>query len=392
MSTPTGARVVCFSNVYDPAYCRSRGGEVEENLIWVKSWALFQCLEKAAEREVIVLSAPPRALVRLGSAWVPAFETRFGKFRQFFCTAWDLPKIRLPFVWISYAWNALRKTRAGDVIVINNFELIYILAARLVSLVRPVTFLLDYEDGKHLIDQSWPRMISSAAEWLGRGLIRGAVLAHPALQERLPAGIPTEVVPGFMPETPTVSTAPPVPPIRFLYSGSMDSTRGLDLLLEALPLLPEAGWRLEISGTGLLREHVAAVAAEPRWLNKITYHGVLPRSEYETLMATCHVGMNCQRSTDVISSVTFPSKVFTYLSAGLKVLSSEASWVRQICGEACSYYQEETPAALAAAMQEVLANHWTEAQREAVEALRSRHTIEGTTQRIHRLLASLGLV
>jgi hypothetical protein len=165
----------------------------------------------------------------------------------------------------------------------------------------------------------------------------------------------------------------------------------VDLLLAALPELPDTSWQLEISGAGPLAEQVAAVAAEPRWKGKVTFHGTLPGTAYTALIASCHVGLNCQRRFDSISDVTFPSKIFSYLSAGLAVLSSEAGCVRQICGEACSYYTKETPQALAAAMQGLLPSRETAGQRAALETLRREHSIEGTAQRLRHLLTSIGV-
>ena len=108
------------------------------------------------------------------------------------------PKLCFPFSWLSYALHVLKHARDGDILVLDNYELIYVLAARLVSLFRRVMIILDYEDGKHLIDEGWVKLLSGAAEKLGRGLLDGALLAHPALGARLPAELPKVVVPGFV--------------------------------------------------------------------------------------------------------------------------------------------------------------------------------------------------
>ena len=42
--------------------------------------------------------------------------------------------------------------------------------------------------------------------------------------------------------------------------------------------------------------------------------------------------------------------LFRSLSAGLEVVSTEASGVRQLLGDACTYLEEETPHALAEVM------------------------------------------
>src|SRR5439155_27190358 len=142
--------------------------------------------------------------------------------------------------------------------------------------------------------------------------------------------------------------------IQLLYSGSLDHTRGVDLLLHAVELLPSHGWHLHVSGSGPLTEDMRAFAQRPEWSRKVTMHGALIADAYSRLLRSCHVGINAQRSSDPIAGVTFPSKVFTYLSNGLLVVSSTASEVKSICGSACHYYEDETPKALAQALAETI--------------------------------------
>jgi glycosyltransferase involved in cell wall biosynthesis len=154
--------------------------------------------------------------------------------------------------------------------------------------------------------------------------------------------------------------------------------------------LPENGWRLDITGHGPLAETVACFANEPRWRDKVTFHGALPPDAFNRLLAGCHAGLNCQRSSVPISEVTFPSKVFTYLAAGLLVVSSRASGVEAVCGAACLYYAEETPASLAAALKTVIENFSAVRQKLDVSAVFERYTPEATTLRVKRLLLAAG--
>jgi glycosyltransferase involved in cell wall biosynthesis len=382
--------IVCLSNVYDENYHRARGEDIERCIGVVKRRDLFQCLAAATGREVIVLSSPPKPKDRRKPRWLPAVETKFSNHRQFFCANWDAPKLRIPLAWFFYARQVLRHTRSGDLVLIDNYEFIYIVAARVLQLFRRVTFILDYEDGKHAIERSWTRVLGWLAETGGRGLIRGAFLATPALGERLPDSVPKETVPGFVPDQPPPKPGATDGPIRLLYSGGLNDERGIDLLLESLPHLPENGWRLDITGHGPLAEPVARFANEPRWRDKVTFHGALPPDDFNRLLAGCHAGLNCQRSSTPISEVTFPSKVFTYLAAGLLVISSRASGVEQVCGAACLYYAEETPASLAAALKTVIENFSAVRQKLDVSAVFERYTPEATTLRVKRLLLAAG--
>lgn len=389
---PNPARVVCLSNVYDQHYHELRGEEIARCLTLQKRRDLFRCLEQATGRKVVVLSAPPKALRRSQGKWLQPVETLFSSHRQFFCANWDVPKLRIPLSWFFYARHVLRHTRSGDLVVIDNYEFIYIVAAWWLKLFRQMTFILDYEDGKHLIDRSWSRVLSGVAEWAGRPLIRAALLAHPAMGSRLPPRVVTEVVPGFIPQKIHAITRNPVSEVHFLYSGSLDRVRGVDLILEALQFLPREGWRLELSGDGELRESVAKMAQNSEWRGHLTYHGVLSTEANNRLMATCHVGLNCQRKSDPVSDVTFPSKVFTYLASGLLVLSSQASAVEPLCGNACFYYAEESPQSLAAAMRAVMDNFSGIRRQLDMTGVSERYSIEATTSRVRQLLQTLGVV
>ena len=390
--TSTPPRIVCLSNVIEQSYHDLRGEKIIPCLSWGKRRDLFKCLEMASGKEVVVLSSPPKALERRGGRWLKPVETRFSTHRQLFCANWDAPKVRVPLAWFFYARHVLRHTRSGDLIVMDNYELLYVIAAWLVRLLRRVTFVLEYEDGKHLIDRGWPRLLCAMAESAGKPLMRGALLAHPALGNRLPETTPKALVPGFIVPRKSSGACWPDAAVRFLYSGSLDEPRGVDLLLEALPHLPERGWHLDITGSGPLVEQVARFAREARWAGKVVFHHSLPAEAYNRLVNTCHVGLNCQRSSDPISEVTFPSKVFGYLSAGLLVISSRASGVEQICGKACLYFGEETPEGLARAMTETTEDFAAARQRADVRDVSRFYSLEGTVPRLKRFLEEVGFL
>ncbi len=390
MAEPTHPRIICLSNVFDQHYHDLRGEKIDRSLSSIKRQVLFQCLEKASGREVIVLSAQPKAAERRAGKWLPPLETKFSTHRQFFCANWDVPKLRVPLSWIFYACHVLRHTRSGDVVVIDNYEIIYVFAAWWLKLFRRVTFILDYEDGKHLIDRSIWKLLSGLAETAGRPLLSGATLAHPALGRRLPPALPTELVPGFVPENIPAYHDRTGPEVRFLYSGTLDGPRGVDLLLEAVKLLPAQGWHLDITGYGPLAESISCFVSDARWRGRLEYHQSLPPDAYERLLAACHAGLNCQRTSDPISGVTFPSKVFSYLSAGLVVISSKASDVDKICGKACLYYDEETPQSLAAAMNEAVADLAAVCQRLDRTEVTRRFSVEATAARLQKFLQTVG--
>jgi glycosyltransferase involved in cell wall biosynthesis len=386
---------MCLSNVYDQHYVDLRGEATIPSLSSAKRRDLFGCIEAATGLEVIVLSSPPKALQRRRALWLRAIETKFSHHRQLFCANWDAPKIRIPCSWIFYALHVRRHVRNTDIVLFDNYEWIYVLAAWIARLPHRVRFVLDYEDGKHAIDRGFSLLLARLAEALGRPLLSAALVAAPALQKRLPRSIPAEFVPGFysVPNFDSQDTSSKSDTLRFLYSGSLDKVRGVDLILAALELLPASGWQLHITGAGELEEQVRERANQSNYLNHLVFHATLSPNLYNQLLRKCDVGLNCQRSNDPISEVTFPSKIFTYLSAGLVVLSSRASEVPSTCGDACSYYDDETPTSLADAMRQMI-EKFPAAKRQAQQGstVLEKYSLDGTSKRIRGLFQSAGLL
>jgi len=350
-------KLILLSNVYDINYVNLRGETVPPCLSSPKRRDLFQSLHLATNRDLLILSSPPKSLTRRLPKWLPAVSTSFAGFSQLFCSNLDAPKIRIPCSWIFYALHVLRRVRRGDLLIIDNFELIYVIPAWLCRIVYGSSILLDYEDGKHLTDHGWPRLFSGLAEFFGKPLIKGAILAHPSLSERLSPRIPKILVPGFYIPPRQNSRAPSLgTDTHFLYAGSLDSPRGIDLLLKTIPLLPDSGWHLDIAGSGPLESKVRQLFENSRFTKNVLFHSALDSQACSQLMDEADIGLNLQISGNPISQVTFPSKLFSYLSAGLIVISTRASEVEAILGKACLYLPQETPEALALLMSSLIPN------------------------------------
>ena len=391
MEETASPKIVCLSNIFDDHYHELRDETVQRCVTVPFRRDLFQSLQLATGREAIVLSSPPRAMARRKGKWLPPVETRFATYRQFFCGTWDAPKWRLPVSWLLYARHVLRHVKDGDLVVVDNYELVYIIAAWLVRVCRRVHFLLVYLDGKHVIDRSWDRLFSSLAEAAGRPLFGGALLSNPSLCRRLPSGLPTELVPGYLSETAPPNPSSPTGEVHFVYAGLLGRSHGIDLLLAAVPLLPPTGWQLAIAGQGPLTEEVKRFAADPRWAGRVKYLPAMPAGEFQQLLAASHVGLNCQSLADPISDVTFPSKIFTYLSAGLLVLSSRSGCVEPICQDACLYYDEEKPASLAGAMKAIIMNFPEERKKPHPGFVFNHYSMAAAAFRLKKLLEKMGV-
>jgi len=349
-------RIFVLSPVYDHHYLAARKEEISKSPLQTlpKRLNLYQCLQQATQCELFILSFPPKAAKRRSARWLPQQTVRLGSFVQKFCSSLDAPKIRILLAFIFYPLHVLTSVGRGDILVLDNYEITSVLAAWLCRFFYGTRIILDFEDGRHLVDRGWQLFFYCLAERLGRPLIDGAILAHPLLAARLLPTTPKIVVPGFY--FPLDSSDKPSfkNVVRFIYAGTLDSVRGVDLLLDVIPCLPKSGWRLDITGSGPLESRVRETASLHSNANKVYFHSILSEKDHSALLHQAHIGLNLQISADPISSVTFPSKIFSYLSAGLLILSTKASSVEDQLKDACLYFDAETSEAIARAITKVI--------------------------------------
>jgi hypothetical protein len=343
--------VFVLTGAYDDQYLQTRQDLTTVCTSAGKRITLYRAIEQARGKPLVLLSPQPRGQEKPES--LPATTSRFGSQIQRFAKASGVRKVRFALDMLHYARHVARNTRSGDVFIVDNYELIYVLAIQYCRLLgRDNRILLEYEDGKHLIDKGIWRRMSGFAEWLARPWLEGAILATPTLGERLPPDISKVLVPGILRDGIVFNTPPASDhPVVFLYSGSLDVERGGPLLLSYLeqgnfPL----GFEIHITGQGHFVDRLLAV--QNRFPNAVHFHGTVSQEELGRIRSLCHFGLNLQSSSHPISTVTYPSKTFDYLNAGLRVISTRAAGVTEVLGQAAIYLDEETPTALAGAIKQ----------------------------------------
>ncbi len=160
-----------------------------------------------------------------------------------------------------------------------------------------------------------------------------------------------------------VAPSPAVDPpddgkIHVVYAGTLDPRKGgAFAAMEAARYLP-THYHIHILGTGTSDE-VTAVKAHLREISEacsctLTYDGVLRDEAYTDFLHGCHIGLSTQDPTGAFNETSFPSKILSYMACGLRVVSARISVVEQSdVGQYVYYYQEHTPAAIAAAIRSV---------------------------------------
>lgn len=376
--------IVILTGVTDDQYRSKRNDNPVISTSAGKRILLYRAIASAAGKPLLLLSPHPRGHGKPSS--LPEMESRFDRFAQRFSRASGIRKVRIFLDILHYAAHVYRNTKNDDLLLIDNYELIYVLAlyyCRLRGRRNPI--ILEYEDGKHLVDKGVYLWMSRLAEMLAKPLVDAAIVATPGLIGRLPEGIPFEIVPGIINKDVHMHHHPKDDsPIHFIYSGSLDSVRGVPLLLEYL----ESGEMCEnavfhVTGQGHFMERLQHLAE--RWPTKILFHGCVSREELCHIQRSCHFGLNLQSSSNPISSVTFPSKTFDYMNAGLRVISSRAARVEDVLGDGAIYLANETADELAEAIQKASQGNFATGC-DQTNLIIETYTFQGTIARLRVLL------
>lgn len=143
--------------------------------------------------------------------------------------------------------------------------------------------------------------------------------------------------------------------IHLVYAGIIDShKKGAFNALEASKYLTER-YHLHIIGFGeieTLKDHIKKHNKANKC--KITYDGVLSGADYISFLQSCHIGLSTQTMEGEYLQTSFPSKVLSYLSLGLRVVSCYVDCVRKSkIGEIITYYYNDQPNEIAEAIMSI---------------------------------------
>jgi glycosyltransferase involved in cell wall biosynthesis len=139
---------------------------------------------------------------------------------------------------------------------------------------------------------------------------------------------------------------------RLLTAGLLDTERkGVDLLLEALALVPERdGLVLDVVGDGRLRPRYEALAARLGLGDAVVFHGLKPKPELAALMREADLFVLASRYENN------PCVVLEAMASGLPVVATRVGGVPEVVdGQSGSLAPPNDPAAFAAELEAALA-------------------------------------
>ncbi len=155
--------------------------------------------------------------------------------------------------------------------------------------------------------------------------------------------------------------------IHCVYAGTFDPRKGGVVAAAAAGVFLNERYHIHILGFGSEEEKKMLISTLENVKSKstceITYDGLLSGKEYIEFLQKCHIGLSTQNPNAAFNATSFPSKVLSYLSNGLKVVTIKMPVLEQSkVNELLSYYTEDSPRALADAIKKVDLNKFEESR------------------------------
>ena len=181
-------------------------------------------------------------------------------------------------------------------------------------------------------------------------------------------------------------------PVHLIISGGMGYDKGTDLLIQALKYVKYPCVLDFYSNINVYEPAVAYLKELPAF-HQVNFKGYRPHRELITIMDSDADILLCTTLTLGVApqSAGFPSKMLEYCATGRPVVSGELAKLDETFNSHITYFHEETPQSLAAAIEDVIINY-EEKVKNALELQKivlSRYTIEGTSERIKEMLDNI---
>jgi len=140
--------------------------------------------------------------------------------------------------------------------------------------------------------------------------------------------------------------------IHLVYAGNFRRAKGGALTSISIAQYLNSNYVIHILGTGdktsIYEINKLIHKQNSQNKAKIIYEGLLRGEEFQRFLQKCHIGLSTQDPTGRFNDTSFPSKILTYLGAGLEVLSADIKAVSESpIGNFVHYYSNHDPKSIA---------------------------------------------
>lgn len=143
--------------------------------------------------------------------------------------------------------------------------------------------------------------------------------------------------------------------VHCVYAGTFDVRKGgAAAAVDAAEFLPQ-NYHIHVLGFGSEKDReeleVRIAAARKKNGAQVTFGGALAGKEYSDYLQSCDIGLSTQNPDGAFNDTSFPSKILSYLSNGLRVVTVKIPVVeRTKIGPLMRYYDVQDPKAIAEAI------------------------------------------
>ena len=138
--------------------------------------------------------------------------------------------------------------------------------------------------------------------------------------------------------------------VHVVYAGTFDPRKGGAAAAAAAAYLPN-NYHLHICGFGKQKEidDIKSVINELREKgHNVSYEGLLKGQNYLDMLHKCQIGLSTQVPSAKFNNTSFPSKILSYMSAGLAVVSISIPAIEgSKVGKYITFYENQTPEEIA---------------------------------------------
>ena len=145
--------------------------------------------------------------------------------------------------------------------------------------------------------------------------------------------------------------------IHIVYAGTFDPRKGGAAAAAAAEFLSE-NYHIHVLGFGSQEDidNMKKIISETSKKTKctVTYDGLKSGEEYVRFIQSCDIGLSTQNPDADFNGTSFPSKILSYMSNGLRVVSIDIPAIKESdIGNYMYYYKKQTPEEIAKAIQKV---------------------------------------
>lgn len=160
--------------------------------------------------------------------------------------------------------------------------------------------------------------------------------------------------------------------IHVVYAGTFDPNKGGAIAAIGAARFLNGNYHIHILGFGKQSEieYVKSKVEETAKKTdaEISYDGLLSGEEYIRFIQSCDIGLSTQNPNAQFNATSFPSKILSYMSNGLRIVSVRIPAIEKSdVGEYIHYYDEQTPESIAAAVMSVDFNDGYDSRKKIAE-------------------------